>query len=409
MSRPRVKQPARWIAATIAGLAVSAALGFVFGRLWLLREEARAPEEAPVQEAPAPAASFRRRPVEVEVKHEPPKSVVHGDSRFADLNNRAIELLNEGDLDRAIELFETCQAGEPDEPVFRRNLAEALARGALRDYELERPCGRCLESLERALELAPHRDDIQKLLEHWTKEMELERDYWRESSLHFDLAYDGEKRELVWGSGRILNELEDAYRDLCDHFSAAPVEDGRTRISVVLYPREGFHSITGLGEWAGGAFDGTVRVPVGDFTKEERGLERVLRHELVHAFVRECGGPSVPGWLNEGLAQWLEPGADQAARQAREKLAAEEYFPLERLQGTLSTWTDQDEIVRAYAQSLVMVQYIAGEYGEAVVFDMVRGCKAGVGPEVTFERVVRLPLGTVVEDLTSVARGRGGR
>jgi hypothetical protein len=203
------------------------------------------------------------------------------------------------------------------------------------------------------------------------------------------------------GLRRILNELEDAYRDLAYRLAISPVEDGRPRIAVVLYPREGFHSITGLGEWAGGAFDGTVRVPVGDFTKEEQGMKRVLRHELVHAFVRESGGPAVPGWLNEGLAQWLEPDAAHAIAQARKKISGTELFPFERMQGTLASWTDQDEIVRAYAQSLVMVDYIASEYGESVLYEMIAGCKTKVAPEATFERATRLGLATVVEDLAA--------
>ena len=49
--------------------------------------------------------------------------------------------------------------------------------------------------------------------------------------------------------------------------------------------REEFSKLTGLGHWAGGAYDGRIRVPVTDLAKEERPLVRVLRHELVHAVV----------------------------------------------------------------------------------------------------------------------------
>lgn len=390
-----------WAIGILLGLSLSTYLGFVFGRIWLERRGPVAVEEAPVQPAPQASASYRRRAVDVQVQQEAPRSVERPGSRFASLNNQAIETLNQGEVDKAIGMFEECHAGEPAEDVFQRNLAEALARRAVRDYEAQHPCQDCIDDLERAVVLAPAREDIAKLLDHWKKEAELEKDYWRESSQHFDLAYDGEKRELVWGSGRILNELEDAYRDLVDRFGIAPVEDGRPRIAVVLYPREGFHSITGLGEWAGGAFDGTVRVPVGDFTQEERGMKRVLRHELVHAFVRESGGPAVPGWINEGVAQWLEPDSAHAVAQARKKMSGGELFPFERMQGTLASWTDQEEIVRAYAQSLVMVDYIAREYGESVLFEMIRGCKAKVAPEATFEQATRLGLATVIEDLAA--------
>jgi tetratricopeptide (TPR) repeat protein len=197
MARSRL---AWWIGIP-AGIAISSCLGFVLGRMWLERRQPIVVQETPVQPAPQPAASYRRKAVDVQMQQELPRSVERPGSRFAALNNRAIETLNLGEIDKAVGMFEECHAGEPAEDVFQRNLAEALARRAVRDYELQHPCPDCIADLERAVELAPQREDIAKLLEHWRKEAEVEKDYWRESSQHFDLAYDGEKRELVWGSG----------------------------------------------------------------------------------------------------------------------------------------------------------------------------------------------------------------
>ena len=50
-------------------------------------------------------------------------------------NARAIQLLGAGDLAAAVALFSQCVAGEPEEPVYRANLAEALARLAQREHE----------------------------------------------------------------------------------------------------------------------------------------------------------------------------------------------------------------------------------------------------------------------------------
>ena len=77
------------------------------------------------------------------------------------------------------------------------------------------------------------------------------------------------------------------------------------RLRVVLYRAEDFTRLTGLGHWAGGVFDGTIRVPIGAEGVDPR-LDGVLRHELSHAFVERLGGGACPAWLKEGLAQILE-------------------------------------------------------------------------------------------------------
>src|SRR6187402_2568619 len=298
-------------------------------------------------------------------------------TRFGELNRMAIRALEAGDPERACALFEQCVKGVPEEPVFARNLAEALARRAQARREREQPCAECIALLERALELAPERDDLARLLERWRSEAHLEAGFWSERSLHFELTYDGERSEILHGSHRLIEVLERAYDDLALFFGTLPVEKGRPPIRVALYRREGFGTLTGLGDWAGGAFDGTVRVPVEDLAREERRLESILRHELVHAFVLELGGASVPGWLNEGLAQWLEPERARDLEQARAALAGSDPIPLEELQGSLARWQDEARIARAYAQSLAFVDYLARQYGERIPVALVAGCAQG--------------------------------
>ena len=196
----------------------------------------------------------------------------------------------------------------------------------------------------------------------------------------------------------MLDHLERAYEELFRWFGSDPVrETGRPAIRVVLYRREEFGRLTGLGDWAGGAFDGVVRVAVEDLGAEEERWKRVLTHELVHVFAHELGGPSVPGWLNEGLAQYLEsPERSRSLRAADQRLGAV-LFPLERLQGSLASWSDPEDIGRAYAQSLLLVDRIAQEYGEEALRRMVVGCADGVPPETSFRNWASVELAFVLE------------
>ena len=323
---------------------------------------------------------------------------------WARTNNDAVRALEAGECERAIELLERCIAAEPEEPVFRRNLASALIAWAIEQRGDGPPCADCLASLERALELAPERDDVERLVAKWRTEADVQRGFWEESSLYFDLAYDGSRDGILRDSYRVLNHLDQIYAKLRELFGADPVREGRPRIPVVLYAPEEFGAVTGLGDWAGGAFDGTVRVPVrDDVSLDDPRLQAVLAHEVAHAFVHATGGKNVPGWLNEGLAQWFEPQAQYSVASARQRLAGlelHELFTLATLEGSLATWSDPERISLAYAQSLAFCDFLARQYGERVLYRMVLAAPDS-DPSESFRAAVGVELETAFGDFAA--------
>ena len=92
------------------------------------------------------------------------------------------------------------------------------------------------------------------------------------------------------------------------------------------------------------------------------------------------------------------------ADQARRRLTRDTVFPLERLEGSLASWSDPAAIQRAYAQSLVLVDHIAAQYGDEALRAMVRGCADGVAVGESFERASSVPLAFVVDDLPNYLR-----
>jgi len=187
---------------------------------------------------------------------------------------------------------------------------------------------------------------------------------------------------------------------LRDWFDADPIIEGRRpRIQVVLYAHADFDALTGLGDWAGGVFDGVVRISVEDVVAERERWQHIARHELVHAFIHEVGGSGVPGWLNEGLAQWLDPAGRVAlVADAHRTLGDGRLYPLADLTGSLASWSDATEIKRAYAQSLALVEHIARHYGEHVLRRMVGEARTN-DPSATFQAVAGVPLAFAAEDL----------
>ncbi len=340
-----------------------------------------------------PVAPTDDAPLEVEdrtpAETHAPQAPADVGGVWSEVNEEAIAALEAGDLELAVQLFEQCLEAVPGEAIFASNLAEALARlaRAQRDsgeFELDVP----IATLQRAVDLAPKREDLARLLERWKKEAQTEEEFWTDETAHFLLSYDGERQELLkTGYLDVTRQLEEVYDEFGLAFNHYPVGHGDPKIRVVLYKRDEFTQVTGVGHWAGGVYDGVVRVPVGDYSSERHVLERVLRHELVHAFVRSYGGRDVPGWLNEGLAQWLEaqPGTRALEVQtARGKLTAATLFSLAELKGSFAGWSDEAKITRAYAQSLAFVDFLVTWYGEHVLFELVRGCGEGESPAQSF-------------------------
>jgi hypothetical protein len=356
---------------------------------WGLSRTAPAPPpEAPPTVAQEPEPS-ERRPILPVVEPTP--------GPWHEWNRLALEALEAGELEKAVELLTAAWEMRPEDPVLGANLAESLARLARALHRTGGATEAVLDQLTRAVDLAPERADLAHMLARWMEEARLEGGFRLEETDHFEFRYDGERRDLLTGGVYDLSQqLEAAYQNLGEFFGTFPVEAGGGKVRVVLYRREEFGDVGGLGDWVAGLFDGTVRLPVEDLAGERARLRDTLRHELVHVFTHRVGGGKAPGWLDEGLAQWLEGEArgtrEGALFRARQTLSGQELHAWDTLSGSLASWADGEAVARAYAQSLLLVDHLARQYGERLVLQLVEGCGRGLPPEATFRDQLQLDL-----------------
>ncbi len=388
------------------GITLGAGIG-IAAAVVLLRPRSAPPAPAGTSEEVIEERGNRQPvfPTVREQKGAAPRSGV--DAQWARLNQQGIDALDRGDEIASVALFEQCLRALPTEPVFASNLAEALARLSVREHERggEDDRAQSMEHLARAVLLAPERTDLAQRLAQLKKLTESEHGFWVDASEHFELSYDGSRNELLMKASQITQILERIYLELGEAFGSFPVEAGRSKIRVVLYRREGFHEVTGIGHWAGGLYDGSVRVPVEDLGREKAALDRVLRHEVTHAFVHASGGKNVPGWLNEGLAQWLETGSltaqAGAVAEARKTLMGNELIPLQELVDSLASSKNSGRVIAAYAQALALVAYIERHFGDRVLYEMVAGCKTDTPCELTFRRRTGAELEAVLSEMAA--------
>jgi hypothetical protein len=149
----------------------------------------------------------------------------------------------------------------------------------------------------------------------------------------------------------------------------------------VLYTTQQFSDITRAPAWAGGAFDGIIRVPMRGALDNPTELDRVLAHEFTHALIRSLAAHGVPAWLNEGLATALETGKPDAAE--RHVADAHSAVPLGALQASFGQLTGAQAQI-AYGTSAIAARRLLDEAGGVAVANLLRDLGDGVDFDAAF-------------------------
>ena len=218
-----------------------------------------------------------------------------------------------------------------------------LARVAYQTADLDL----AVRSLEMAAVLAPRDKEIAAQLAKWKKESALHQSFDTRPGVRFNVLFEGPAQKAI--GDRVSVVLDNAYWSIGKTLNVYP----STALEVILYSNKQFQDITRAPAWAGGGYDGRIRVPVGGALQSPRALDRVVVHEYVHAVVRNAGGQNVPAWINEGLAAYFEPGDKTWVRQVLKQ--ADGRIELADLEGGFGEFDGNTALV-AYAES-----YLAAE------------------------------------------------
>jgi tetratricopeptide (TPR) repeat protein len=260
-----------------------------------------------------------------------------------------------------------------------RLIAAALLLGELayRAGDLEA----AMKTYDDALAIEPNHAQIKSRLESWRKEAALHDRFQQNLSPHFTVLFEGPTEQQL--AGRAIEMLEAAYWRIGTALLAYPP----AVITVVLYTDEQFRDITRSPTWAGGVFDGKIRVPMRGALNDPRQLERVLAHEFTHALVKSVAPRGVPTWVDEGLAMVFETGdLEWAERLARQ---APSLIPLPRLHdGFLSLPAEQ--VPLAYAESALAVRMLIERGGIPAMTALLKDLAEGQEFTQAFERRVFL-------------------
>jgi len=211
-----------------------------------------------------------------------------------------------------------------------------------------------IATLEKASAIAPRDRAITQQLERWRGEAALHNRFEERTTARFKVLFEGAEEKAI--GARIATILEAAYWRIGKTMNTYPSET----LSVILYTNRQFQDVTRAPAWAGGGYDGRIRLPVGGALRSPKTLERVVTHEFVHAVIHDAAGTSVPAWINEGLASYMESADRTWVPQVLRR--AEGRISIEDLSEGFGQFDGSTALV-AYAESLVAGQLLCERLG----------------------------------------------
>jgi tetratricopeptide (TPR) repeat protein len=250
-----------------------------------------------------------------------------------------------GEADRAISSLKKALQADPD------SLQALYMLGGIA-YE-QGDLDLAIKSYDRVVKIAPGNPGIYQQLEAWKKEAALHGTFAARPTARFTVMFEGPAQQAI--ATRVSEMLESAYARVGKTLNTYPAET----VTAILYTKQQFRDITKAPSWAAAAYDGRIRIPVLGALNQPGELDRIVTHEFVHAVVHQMY-PRVPGWLNEGLATYLEPG--DHARLVAWLRSAGTMIPLAKLDEAFQT-ADGGDAALAYAQSYVGTRILAERLG----------------------------------------------
>ena len=257
--------------------------------------------------------------------------------------------MNQDFLERLIELV-------PQEPFPHMALADWLQEHG----RLPEAARHLDQAAERAGSDPSLRSYLRAVTSKVQKTEEMESRLTSRDGAHFTVKYDGDNDVDSWAI--VLDILEEAYREIGQKFGHYPLKP----LVVILHPNATFQANTGSPAWADGLFDpvlGRIHLPTKGALTDRAWLKRVLRHEFVHALLRDHQGVNnnaLPTWLNEGLAMQLSSDHwPDVGELTRDEISV---IPLTTLEGSWANLSAGAASV-AYLEADSATHYMVSRYG----------------------------------------------
>lgn len=259
-----------------------------------------------------------------------------------------------------------------------------------------------IRSWKKSLEIRPDAN-LKKLLDKAEREARVETEFSERESSHFTMRFEGKQTQEVLRQ-QILTTLETQYDDLVREIGVAP----RNSVAVVLYTEQAFFDVTQSPTWASAMYDGKLRIPISGVQAVTPELARVLKHELAHAFVTQITGGRCPQWLNEGVAQFVEPRSLAShGRRLLTTFQGQQHIPYNVLEAGFLNLSPAQAML-AYDESLAAVNYISETYGSGDVQRILERVGSGSSLEAALRQTIHAGYGDLEQEVARYLAAKYG-
>jgi tetratricopeptide (TPR) repeat protein len=300
------------------------------------------------------------------------------------LNYYAALLAKTGHASEALPYAERAVRASPDSPDSLTVLGY-VQYAADRDQD-------AIRTWKRSLEIRPDAS-VQQYLAKAERDAKAQANYSERESSHFTLHYEGQQTSEALRS-QLLATLDSEYDDLVRELGITP----RDSIPVVLYTNQTFFDVTQAPTWSGAINDGKLRIPVQGVSSVTPELARVLKHELAHSFINQLTAGRCPQWLNEGLAQAVEPKTLPNGSRLAELYRTQREIPLNTLEGSF-VQLSAPQATLAYEESLAAVQYIGDIYGMSDLQRILERLGQGSSTEAALRAILHSDYGNLESEV----------
>ncbi|MGI9334097.1 MAG: tetratricopeptide repeat protein, partial [Gammaproteobacteria bacterium] len=248
------------------------------------------------------------------------------------------------------------------------------------------------ENLEKAFGGDPYNIWIKNLLDL----SDTFGEYRQIPSQRFEFMVHGEEAGAL--EPYLLPLAERTFAEFAERYGYAPP----TPVRVELYPRHADFSVRTVGLAGLGilgvsfgpvvAMDSPSARPRGNFN-----WASTLRHELAHSFHLGMTSNRVPRWFSEGLAVYEERRAGNGwggdvTLDFLAALANDKTLPLSQLNDGFVRPSYPLQVIHAYYQSSLALEYIETQYGFSAVRSMLDAFDDGATTPEAIERVLKIDI-----------------
>lgn len=336
-------------------------------------------------------------------------------------NNYAVTLATQGQLPEAARQLEEAVRTDPENVQLKQNLAMMHVQAAQEAYqkhqiprakeairealsanpnsaeaygllgEIEYNSQRLKEAKtawQKALQLQPDFEQVKQRLAQLNQEMPVESELERISQVYFDIRFP---ETIERSAGFDLQErLMASRRSVGADFGYWP----NRKLVVLVYSAQQFRQLRqDAPEWAGGQYDGKIRVPLPNGELHADMVSRILTHEYTHAVLYDVANNRCPVWLNEGLAEY-EAWKDTApAWQILRRASSQgRLMPWAQLFAAGFSAMSAEDASLAYEQSHSMVRFLVERYGFWRIKHLLQAIKQGASSQDALVAEFRLKL-----------------